>query len=96
MNTTSQKPALEYLISGYLDHDAYLLEKLALWCKKASPASQLAMEFKQQLHVAINHPGVVTAKIYEKWTGEDMESQNDVQERLREIWDACFPEERIH
>ena len=71
MNTTSQKPALEYLISGYLDHDAYLLEKLALWCRKASPDSQLAMEFKQQLHSAIVHPGVVTTKVYEKWTGEE-------------------------
>ena len=95
MNTTSQKPALEYLISGYLDHDAYLLEKLALWCRKASPDSQLAMEFKQQLHSAIVHPGVVTTKVYEKWTGEDMESQSDVQERLQEIWDACFADETV-
>ncbi len=83
------------MISAYLDHDTYLLEKLALWCRNASPASQLAVEFKQQLSAALEHPGLVNPQTYEKWTGEDMEAQGDVQERLKEIWNTCFPEEAI-
>ncbi|MDI1313283.1 hypothetical protein [Prosthecobacter sp.] len=90
------KPALESLISSHLNVEAYALKELARWCRAAWPSSSRAREFKEQLRNAINTPGLITPEMYEKWTSDDkLETQEAVNMRLKDLWNACFPAESI-
>jgi len=83
--------SLIYLIKGHLDHDAYMLDELAEWVKEAlSGGDSLAQNFQMELRAALDQQGMVTPALYKRWTGENLEDQESVQERLQEIWDACF------
>lgn len=86
--------AMQGLIEAYLNHDAYSPERLAKWIQGINTPSGISKvnDFKLQLQAALDTLGMVTPALYEKWTGEDMDDQDAVQQRLQEIWDACFGE----
>jgi len=95
-NPYQMEPALEEMISSHLNIEAYAFDELAEWCRKAWPATQLARDFKKQLQAAINNPGQITPQIYRSWTSDDnLETQEAVNTRLDELWNACFPDEAI-
>jgi hypothetical protein len=90
------KTALESMISSHLNVEAYALKELARWCHAAWPSSGRAREFKEQLRKAIYTSGQITPEVYEKWTSDDkLETQEAVDSRLKELWNACFPDELI-
>lgn len=95
-NPYQMEPALQEMISSHLDIEAYAFDELTDWCRKSWPASQLARDFKEQLRAAIDAPGMITPKIYRSWTNDDnLETQEKVNSRLKELWNACFPDEPI-
>lgn len=90
------EPALEEIISSHLNIEAYAFDELAEWCRESWRTSQLLSDFKNQLRSAIDNPGTITPKIYRSWTGDDnLETQEAVDVRLKELWNACFPDEPL-
>ncbi len=97
MSTSHQmEPALEEIISSHLNIEAYAFDELAEWCRESWQNSSLLQDFKEQLRSAIHSPGTITPKIYRAWTDDDnLETQEAVDARLKELWNACFPDEAI-
>lgn len=88
--------ALQEILSENLLADAYDLRFLAEWCKKSYPGLEICREFRNQLLDAIQHPGLVSPKTYEAWTDDDSyPTQELLHEHLKEIWNACFPDEAM-
>ncbi len=54
-----------------------------------------ASAFKSQLREAINHLGF-SLEEYENVTGEDFDTEEDLVERLKGIWNISFPGEAIN
>ncbi|WP_395746551.1 hypothetical protein [Prosthecobacter sp.] len=90
------EPVLEEIISSHLNIEAYAFDELAEWCRDSWETSQLLQKFKKQLQSAICKSGSITPKIYRSWTGDDnLETQEAVDSRLKDLWNACFPGERM-
>lgn len=83
---------LKELIKDHLHVEAYDLDSLSFYCRNTKFPSgiEIVERFKQELYYALTHEGAVTPGLYERWTGEDLDDQVEVQKRLQEIWDACF------
>lgn len=95
-NPYQMEPVLEEMISSHLNIEAYAFDELSEWCREAWPSSQLARDFKEQLRAAISNPGLITPQIYRAWTSDDnLETQEAVDSRLKELWNSCFPGEHI-
>lgn len=93
---STHRTAIDSILSGYLNAEVDDLDSLAHWCQNTPPKAPHAMEFKEQLRSAINNPGEISPKTYLKWTCDDQYgTQAEVQNRLTEIWNACFPAEAI-
>lgn len=97
MNQTEHPTTtLKESFTTYLTADIYAPERLAEWCKRTYPAVEYCRLFREQLLNAILVPGTVSAKTYERWTGdEDYPTQEMLQDHLEEIWNMCFPGERM-
>ena len=93
-SSPSKKTALQSRLSAYLNVEAQWLDELASWCQNPNlpEAGIKAMqEFKTELKQALDMPGTITPALYERWTDDSSyETQEEVQQRLQEIWDACF------
>lgn len=93
MKETNQK-ILRDILEVNLHVETGFLQELAQWCKDSLPSHASFSEvqaFKKQLLNALNEPGVVTPELYESWTDDDSyPTQEAVQQRLQEIWNACF------
>jgi hypothetical protein len=50
--------------------------------------------FRKQLSDAILH-GTITPDAYEKLTGEDFDSQDDLKNWLLSLWNELYPGERV-
>ena len=92
MSFSFKTSVLHQTLSLYLNPNAYDIECMARWVRGTKPAAGMeeAQAFKEELREALDHPGVVTPQLYESWTGEDMDDQDAVQNRLKEVWDWCF------
>lgn len=90
----SKKTAVQSRLSAYLNVEAQSLEELASWCSNPNlpeTGTQLMLAFKEELKQALGQPGTVTPDLYERWTDDSSyETQEEVQQRLQAIWDACF------
>lgn len=53
-----------------------------------------AQLFKSQLKSALTQSNFSLSD-YEKVTGEDFDSEDELQERLKEIWNVAFPNEQV-
>ena len=92
----NSETALETILSGSLNADSYDLDELADWCLKACPGTPLGRAFKEQLHAALLEPGLLTTKKYQHWTSDcRLQTQEKLQEHLKEVWNTCFPDECI-
>ena len=89
----NQESALQNRLETYLSVEYNSLESLANWCKTNGTPEGMAKaeQFKSELRHALENPGTVRPEIYERWTfGDELETQDAVQQRLQEIWNACF------
>lgn len=89
------KSALEKMISNMLDVDDYDLELLAKWARRndlPEPVRITRDTFRAKLQQALVAPFSITPRLFEKWTNVAIDFQQEVQEHLQEIWEACFAE----
>lgn len=90
------KSVLQSIISAHLNVEAYAFDELAQWCRAAGDRSPRSREFKKQLHSVVKRPGQITPETYERWTCDDkLETQEAVDKRFKDLWNACFPAEAI-
>lgn len=89
-------PPLRSILGAYLNIEDYDLDGLSEWCGKADFTIPRVREFKEQLLAAVKQPGLVTPQVYQSWTANrDFATQEELQEHLKEVWNACFPAEAI-
>lgn len=89
---------LQAVISGFLNVEDYSLREMADWARREDlpqAAKEELLKFKTELAQALASSGTVTQKQFERWTHVDVESQVEVQERLQEVWEACFGKEGL-
>ena len=81
-------------ISGPLNVEVDDVDLIAGWCRDTdpTPVQRVAVrQFQEELRRALDRPGTVTPELYEAWSDDCCYvTQSAVQDRLQEIWDACF------
>lgn len=97
MNSPSEQlPELKQTFTAYLLGECYDLKSLARWCQVNWPKIPCTQDFRQQLRTAIENRGILTPQTYERWTDDDSyPTQDKLQDHLKEIWNACFPAEKL-
>lgn len=96
--TTPHQPRsiLQRTLSAYLFVENYSFDELVRWCQDAKSDSVTVDEFKAALRCAVRKTINITPEVYERWTHDDsLETQEAVDKRLKELWNACFPAEAI-
>lgn len=89
-------PALEELFTSHLLGESYDLNELARWCQEQWPKLPFAHEFREQLRTAIDKPGILDPRNYARWTDDNSyRTQEQLQDHLKGIWNACFPAEKL-
>lgn len=90
--------ALEAVISTFLNVEDYDLESVAKWARRQDlpeVSREKRDHFKTELEHALKEGGTVTPQLFEKWTFVDLETQDEVQEHLQEVWDVCFEDPKV-
>ena len=85
-------PLADFLKS-YCNVNALSINDLA-YDLQNSIKPRIAKKFKEQFANAIMK-GTITPKIYEELTGEDFDTQKDLEKRLNELWVQIFDDEPI-
>ena len=86
-NNIPPNPLADFLAS-YCNVNALSIDDLA-YDLKNSIKPKIAKDFKEQFSKAISH-GEITPGIYEKLTGEDFDSQGELDKWLNELWLILF------
>ncbi|WP_009964817.1 hypothetical protein [Verrucomicrobium spinosum] len=86
---------LETVIRNALDVEDYDLDSVSSWVRRQdlpAPSREKRDALKMELGRALKEPSTVTPELFERWTRVDLETQEEVQERLQELWNVCFGE----
>ena len=90
MNPTEHPTTtLKDSFTTYLTADIYDPERLAEWCKRTYPAVESCREFRKQLLDAIQHPGLISPKTYERWTDDDDYPTQELLQAHFKTFGAC-------
>lgn len=87
------KTVLEDVITNSLDADDFAIEDMAAWARKPDAPEWFrahVTQFRAELKAALDQPGLVTPDDFENWTRVDLQSQDEVQRHLHNIWRVCF------
>ncbi|WP_157211091.1 hypothetical protein [Verrucomicrobium spinosum] len=90
-----KETALESIVSTFLNADATYLQGARDWARSkelSEPSREKRDAFKVELEQALVEPYPVSPQLFERWTDESVETQEEVQERLQELWNVCFGE----
>lgn len=79
---------LAHFLETYCDVNAVMLDELKTYVKNTL-SSERTQEFRRQLAYAIINNSITTEQ-YEKLTGEDFDTQEDLNAWLKEIWENIF------